>query len=305
MAEAAPKRIWLVVSLAATLLAACSSGKQAAAPAASGKTSPVPAVSGAPIAEITMAEYGYSISGPMVAGGTMKIHNAGTEFHMIGVAKLKGGKTLEDVSAAFAKGGDPEAALQGVVDEVPGPMGGMYGPGKAVEVTVPDFKPGNYVFICFIPAVGDGKPHASKGMISNFSVVDGKAPVVTPDAKYAIAPGQPVKGPATLTPGRHVLELDAANGSDILEPLLVKPVPGKTLADVDAAFGQIFGDKPPTPGYLSTFPATIPFSLHDLSTTRKLYVLVDLDPGDYVLAAPDTDKPGPPVPAEMINIKVG
>ena len=56
--------------------------------------------------DITMAEYSYTHSGTLKAGGTLRVRNAGKEIHMIGIGKLLPGKTIDDVKAALANSTD-------------------------------------------------------------------------------------------------------------------------------------------------------------------------------------------------------
>ncbi len=301
------KSLSAIVLTLILLLAGCSDG-DSTEPESEETTEEATAsapVEGAPVVDVEMLEYAYKISGPMAAGGTMRVSNTGQEMHMIGTGRLKDGKTMDDVAEAFNQE-DAEAALEDVMDEVEGPMGGTYLPGKPVEVTIPDFEAGEYVFVCFLPSVGDGAPHAVKGMVAEFAVGEGDAEEPTPDTKYELAAGEPIKGPATLTPGRHVIEITAGEDAEDLEPALTKLAPGKSFADIDAAFGQVFGEEPPQQGYLDGLPISNAFFLHDLAGVRRMFVTVDLEPGDYLMTAHNSDTEEPVTdPTEKIAIKVG
>ena len=287
----------------AVLLSGCSNGEPARTEPEDEEPAAVP--EGEPVVDIAMGEYAYAISGVLAEGGTMRIQNVGKEIHMIGVGKLRDGKTKDDVLNAFQLEGDPEAALEDLVDEAEGPMGGTYLPGKAVEVTVPEFQQGEYVFICFIPSVGDARPHAAKGMVADFTVGRGDVQQPAPDATYRLTAGRPIEGPATLAAGRRVIALEGTEGSGNLEPSLMKFAPGRSFGDVDPAFGQIFGEAPPQPDYLANFPLASAFFLHDLTDVRRMFVAVDLEPGDYLMTAHDSDTEEPVTdPVEKIAIKV-
>ncbi|MEX0790827.1 MAG: hypothetical protein WD178_08650 [Actinomycetota bacterium] len=300
------KHLSIAVLMFVLLLSGCSN-PDSAAPDPAEETTDTP-VAGQPSVDVIMSEYGYAISGTMAAGGTMKVQNVGSELHMIGTGKLREGRTIQNVLAAFEGDGDLEEALEGLVDEVEGPMGGTYMPGKAVELTFAeeDFAPGEYVFICFLPSVGDGAPHAAKGMVAEFTVGEGEVQTPTPDATYALAAGEPIEGPATLTPGRHVIEITATADGEDLEPALLKLAPGKTFADIDAAFGQVFGEEPPQGGYVELLPISNSFFLHDLAGVKRMFVTVDLEPGDYLMTAHNSDTEEPVTdPTEKIAITVG
>ncbi len=309
MSKGTRKRLSSAALILILLVSGCSNGDSAEPDASEEKTTTAP-VEGEPVVDVIMSEYGYAISGPMSAGGTMRVQNVGSELHMIGTGKLRGGKTVKDVLEVFQQEqeGDPEQALEGLMDEAAGPMGGTYTPGKAVELTFPaeDFKEGKYVFICFLPSVGDGAPHAAKGMVAEFTVGEGETETPTADTKYELASGEPIKGPATLTAGRHVIEVEAAEGAEQLEPSLIKLAPGKTFADIDPAFGQVFGEQPPQAGYVANLPISNSFFLHDMAGVRRMFIAVDLEPGDYLMTAHDSDTEEPVTdPTEKVAIKVG
>ena len=75
-------------------------------------TSTTEAEKGSDTIQIDYVDYGYEVSGPLTAGGTIELANKGDEFHMIAAAKLKPGKTLEDlqeiVEQQFSGGGEGE-----------------------------------------------------------------------------------------------------------------------------------------------------------------------------------------------------
>lgn len=93
-----------MAALAASGLAACgdddgggegASGGQSQAREPSGRVT------------IEMSDFAYSVSGPLIAGGTVEIRNAGEEFHMIGIGRFKPGKTLADLTKALSEAGPP------------------------------------------------------------------------------------------------------------------------------------------------------------------------------------------------------
>jgi hypothetical protein len=54
-----------------------------------------------------MVDHAFQVSGPLVAGGTLRLNNKGTEFHMIGVGKFKPGKTMSDLTKVLSEAGPP------------------------------------------------------------------------------------------------------------------------------------------------------------------------------------------------------
>ncbi len=123
---------------------------------------PAPAM---PAADLTvdMKDYSYTFSKPPTAGThTLMVKNTGTQWHELEPARLKPGKTLQDLMAWGQKlDGPPPATLLGGVS----PMS----PGREGEMTV-DFTPGQYVFLCFLPDAKDGQVHAAHGMVKAFDI---------------------------------------------------------------------------------------------------------------------------------------
>ena len=223
-----------------------------------------------------MNEYSYIVGGALKPGGTIRLSNAGKEFHMMGLLKLKEGKTIADVTALLeqfaAEGGEEEGptttAAGGATtttasgasgttvpgaegegegegeEEDPftelgddvGAPGSFMGPGQKAEITVPSLDEGTYAMICFLPTEGGGPPHFAQGMTGEFTVVGDEAAEPTADATFKLEVGKAVTGPTTLTAGRHVLKFEGAAGSEQLEPGLAKLNQGATIGDVNRAF---------------------------------------------------------------------
>lgn len=188
---------------------------------------------GLPVVSIDMLDFAFQVSGPLVAGGTLKIANRGAEFHMIGFARLKPGKTIADLQRALSESGPGGSTTTTVgsttstsrgatttttrapttttaragattstthgadptadIVEQLGLPGSFMGPGESVELTVPTLAPGTYALVCFVPAEGEGTPHFAKGMVAQLDVLPGAAPA-------------PPTADATykLTPGRAI-----------------------------------------------------------------------------------------------------
>ena len=307
---------------------------------------------------LEMSDHAFRVSGPLTAGGTLRISNVGRELHMMAMGKLKPGKTLADVTAALAEqgegggggggGGQPtttasalgaattttagsgttttragattttSAQGQGqggqeeqdpfaeILDEL-GLPGGFMSPGQSVEVTVPTLQPGTYALLCFIPTEGEGAPHFAKGMVGQLEVVPGPTPPQpTADVTYRLAPGQPPQGPATLTAGRHTIRFEAGPGSEQLEPGLARLLRGATFSDLDREFTEFFeGEEPPPRGAAANASGQIVFAGFDMLDTPAFYLTANLEPGDYVIVAEDTDpEDRPRPPRELLNVRV-
>ena len=338
-------RVMALVAVAALGMAACGDDDDEASETTTPTTEARP--QGAASVTVDMNEFSYAVSGPLTAGGTMKLANKGKEFHVAAMGKLKPGKSLADVQQVLSEmgpegggeettttaagrttttagrgattstsapggagggesGGQRQDPTEEILDFI-GPPGGFMSPGESADVTVPDLGAGTYAFICFIPSEGDGVPHFAKGMISQIEVVEGTAPPApTADATYTVAPGRAVEGPATLPAGRHTLKIEAAAGSDQLEPAIARLNPGTTFTQLDDVLDNLFeGDDPPPVGAASRVPGQIVHFALDLGSTATYYVTTDLRAGNYVLVANDTDAEGGPTPPrELLNIRV-
>jgi len=72
-----------------------------------------PAPQGQPVVTIDMVDHAFQVSGPLVAGGTLRLNNKGTEFHMLGIGKFKPGKTMSDLTKALSEAGPPGGGGEG------------------------------------------------------------------------------------------------------------------------------------------------------------------------------------------------
>ena len=134
----------------------------------------VTAASGAPAAEpnadvtITESDYKFDIPANITAGNhTFKIVNSGPQPHEVEIIRLAPGKTMKDFGEFMAKayadkvdGPPPGDGLGGITAMIPG----------GTEYFTANMTPGNYVMICFVPDMKDGKPHADHGMVKEFTV---------------------------------------------------------------------------------------------------------------------------------------
>lgn len=299
-----------------------------------------PAPVGSPVASIDMLENSFAVSGPLVAGGTLKLSNKGTELHMAVVNRFKVGKTMTDLQRVLTQlasesagpittttvrgstttisttvrgattttvaGGRGQNPFADVLEDESGIPGGVLSPGETAEVTVPTLQAGTYALICFLAGEGDGVRHFEKGMVGQLEVVAGAGPTVpTADATYKVAKGRAVEGPTTLTAGRHTIKFEAAAGSAPLEPSLIRLNPGATFAALDAAITKVFeGDTPPAKGAAAKLPGQVVYGGLDFGNVTTLYLTVELKAGTYVINAEDTDVDPKPPAKELITIKV-
>ncbi len=112
---------------------------------------------------VNLSDYSFTVQGGLTAGKhTFKLVNKGPQPHEIEIVRLAPGKTTKDFMSFIAKmdGPPPGNALGGVAG---------FRPGTTAYTTV-DLTPGNYLLICFIPDMKDGKPHLEHGMMKEFTV---------------------------------------------------------------------------------------------------------------------------------------
>lgn len=62
---------------------------------------------GSPLVTIDMVDHAFQVSGPLTAGGTIRLVNKGAEFHMIAIGKFKPGKTMSDLQRVLSEAGPP------------------------------------------------------------------------------------------------------------------------------------------------------------------------------------------------------
>ena len=83
----------VLVALLGLGLAACGGDDDNAAEPT---TTTEPEEQGSDTIQIEYLDYAYEVSGPLNAGGTIELSNPGKEFHMMGLAKIREGKTFDD-----------------------------------------------------------------------------------------------------------------------------------------------------------------------------------------------------------------
>ena len=295
-------RVAFVFALAGGLLVACGDDDDSTAAGDDGGTSTTASPSSAaPDASVDMHEYAYTVKGDVRAGGTIHLANTGKEFHMLGVAKLKAGKTYDDAVAALKSESEED---DGATYDQIGMPGAFLGPGSSADVTVPELGTGDYVIACFLNVEGEETPHFLRGMTGQLKVTDEKAPTPKADVTYEVSKGKAVRGPAKLSAGHHVIAVHRDATGDVLEPSIIKLDDGKTVEDFGKA-AKLFEQGPLPKGAASQLPGDIVIGEFDFGTTETVYLGVDLDPGTYVLTSDDSDvENSPDVPVERIEITV-
>ena len=116
-----------------------------------------------PANTVTLSDYDFAFSSPLVAGEqTLRLVNAAEQHHEMFLAMLAPGKKAIDLAHWAEKSEGPPPGM---------PIGGITGLSKGewndIAVTL---EPGEYALICFLPDFKDGKPHFVYGMIKQFTV---------------------------------------------------------------------------------------------------------------------------------------
>lgn len=125
---------------------------------ANGSTSQTAA---SPVADetVTMDNYAFKLSVPLTAGThTFKVFNSDEQPHELELIRLAPGKTAADMLAWLQaqNGPPPRQALGGVA---------VISPGAGPAYFTASLTSGNYMLLCFVPDVVDGKPHFAHGMV--------------------------------------------------------------------------------------------------------------------------------------------
>ena len=124
----------------------------------------IAAAAPAPDITVTGADYNWKVSKPITAGRhVIRVATAAnSQPHELMIVRLPPGKTVQDLVAwgNHPTGMPPAESIQGLA-----PL-----EAKLVGYATVDFKPGRYAFICFIPDAKDGLPHASHGMVQEFTI---------------------------------------------------------------------------------------------------------------------------------------
>jgi hypothetical protein len=222
----------------------------------------------APTVTITARDYTLDSPDTLPEGAvTLRLVNQGKEFHHIWIARLEGGRTVDDVLAALKTHGPlPEWVKDAGGPNAPRPEGGE----NSATVTL---VPGNYIVACLIPSA-DGIPHLMKGMVRPLTVVKTGRPAPAPKGDvimtlrdYSFFFSRP------LTAGTHVIEV-RNEGTQWHEFELVQLAPGKTPHDVIAFIEHGLGSPPGLPigGVSPLMPGGVSWFHADLQPGR--YALI-------------------------------
>jgi uncharacterized cupredoxin-like copper-binding protein len=211
------------------------------------------------------------------------MQNTGQEDHQAQLLKLNTGVTVDQFQTALQKGPGPALAL---VTAEGGPNAERAG--QASE-SVQNLQPGQYVFICFVPAA-DGAPHFVKGMMKPIQVAAGSPTTATqlPSAPNTVTAHDFLfDGLGTLPAGQATINFKNA-GSQPHEMALVKLNSGVTLDQFKAIMSSSA-----TPSGPPLF--TSEGGMGGISPGETGQTTVNLSSGTYALICnipdPNTGKP--------------
>jgi hypothetical protein len=112
---------------------------------------------------ITLVDYGFDVSRPLVAGRqVIRVRNTAAQPHELVLVRLAPGNSIGDLTTWIRQPNAPPPAV---------PVAGLtpIAPGVEANITV-DLAPGEYGLICVIPDATDGAPHFAHGMMRQFTV---------------------------------------------------------------------------------------------------------------------------------------
>ena len=113
---------------------------------------------------ITLGEYHFELPDDFTGRGSVLVENQGQEVHELVVAKLKPGKTANDL-IAYEQLPRPRTAESPSTD-VAGTT--FLDPGQGARLDL-DLEAGEYLAVCYIPSP-EGKQHLALGMVHPFTV---------------------------------------------------------------------------------------------------------------------------------------
>jgi uncharacterized cupredoxin-like copper-binding protein len=237
-------------------------------------------------------DHSFAVEGEVTAGiVTLDIRNVGHAIHEVAMAKLKPGKTLDDVKAALEQ--QDESAF-GEIAEGDSPiddLGSAQFPGTNFAITGANVEAGEYALICFVPNE-EGTPHFSLGMVGTFTVDEGDGGE-EPDADLTYtADDEGVEGPDEVEAGRQTIKV-VNDSSASREIQLLKVKEGKTVEDVQAYFAESEEGPPPDPSR-----APLDFFTFIFDAEQDRYLTVDLTEGTWAIGVTDPEAPSDAPPTE-------
>ena len=280
-----PHRSVALLVGAALVLTACadkkkSTGSPQATPSSSSVSSPAAPV---PAVAVDAVDYGYSVSGTATSGITkITFTNKGQDFHMMGIARLKDGKTVQDFLDVLKTDDekDDDTVLADPDETVDGTPS-VLTPG-ASTTTYATLQTGTYALVCFFPGKDDGQPHFLKGMVNALTVTASTGTPVEPVAQGEVTTDDKKLTVPDLSSGKGTYKY-TNKGTTTHSLIFVKLHDGKTYDEFVAWIDKYFQGK----AKLDERPGDVWGGVE--ATEKTAWFDLDLPPGKYL--ALDTESP--------------
>lgn len=233
----------------------------------------------------------YDITGSLRPGtAAITLTNTDDVAHMMTIARLKDGVTVEQVTSALEQGEDAATALLADSPDTSYGTPAMVGAGQSTTVTAVDLPAGHYALICFLSG-NDGKPHWQMGMIDELTVSgapatenpDSDGTITIDDKGVALPPGFTGSGTFMVTNkgksphGFSLARLDA--GTSLLDFAGHVGAAENSGQAVDGGGGVLAG------------------GVDVLAPGQSAFLTLALQPGHYGYISPE-DMTGPNLPAQ-------
>lgn len=225
---------------------------------------------------VKAVDHAYAVEGEVKAGLTrITFDNTGKDFHMLGMVKLKDGKTAADLLAALKTEDekDDDAVLVDPDSSVDGNPS-VLTPG-ARTTTYADLQAGTYGLVCFFPGKEDGQPHFLKGMVNVLNVATGPSGASAPATTGSVTTTDTKLTAPDFSSGKGTYEY-TNTGKETHALAFVRLHDGKTFAEMSTWLDQYFEGK----AKLDARPGDVWGGLE--ATAKKAYFELDLPPGRYV-----------------------
>jgi hypothetical protein len=243
----------------------------------------------------------FDVSGPLRPGvATITLKNTSDDTHMMALAPMKPGVTLDQVKTALATDGDPESSVGPLLATPPEQAvfgtPGMVAGGHSSTVTSKDLPAGDYVLICFLTDA-TGTPHFQMGMIGELKV-EGEKATDEPTSDGTITLDDKA---ITLPDGfdGHGTFLVTNSGSSPHSISFAQLEDGTTLE----AFYQFTGEAMNSGKSIDGGGGKVAGGVDSLLPGQSAYLTIDLDAGHYGYLSTD-DANGPDMPAQHGELDV-
>jgi plastocyanin len=240
----------------------------------------------------------FDVSGPLRPGvATITFKNTSDEAHMLAMAPMKPGVTVDQVKAALDQSEDAVGPLLATSpDQAVYGTPGQVGAGQSTTVTSKDLPAGTYVLLCFFTD-DSGTPHFKMGMVGKLEVTGEKVTdepksegtITVDDSGITMPDGFDGHGTFLVTnPGKAPHSVSFAKLDD-----------GTTLD----AFYQHIGEAMNSGKAVDGGGGTLAGGVDNLLPGQSAYLTVDLAAGHYAYLS-TTDANGPQLPAQHGELDV-